>query len=154
MPTNPNSGVPSLSAHITHLRYPLAPLLSITTGTPHPCFPSTLLHYHLLTERQLDDLAHFYHQRTPTTFSFLYPEPVVERWNRAASIEHKRRWIGRFVGLRGCASPVGVEMDVQRQWPNTGEWGSEEWDEWLRRRMEWGMEVERMREAGGRKGAW
>ena len=63
-----------------HLLRPLSPLLSIETGLPHPDFPATLLHYHLLTSEQLDDLAHFYHQRTPGRYSSNYPMPVVDRW--------------------------------------------------------------------------
>ncbi|KAL6715875.1 hypothetical protein ACLMJK_006836 [Lecanora helva] len=63
-----------------HLMRPLCPLLSIETGLPHPDFPKTLLHYHLLTDNQLDDLAHFYHQRTPSWYSMGYPMPVVTRW--------------------------------------------------------------------------
>ena len=39
-----------------------------------------MLHYHLLTDSQLDDLAHFYHQRTPGWYSLGYPMPVVGRW--------------------------------------------------------------------------
>ena len=63
-----------------HLLRELSPLLSIETGLPHPDFPKTLLQYHLLTEQQLDDLAHFYHQRTPGWYSMGYPMPVVDRW--------------------------------------------------------------------------
>ncbi|KAL8823484.1 MAG: hypothetical protein Q9191_005808, partial [Dirinaria sp. TL-2023a] len=75
----------SLTQSLHHLRRPLAPLVSITTGIPHPDFPATLLHFHLLTAAQLDSLAHYYHQRTPTEFSFGYPLPVVGRWHAAPS---------------------------------------------------------------------
>ncbi|MCJ1414360.1 hypothetical protein MMC32_000686 [Xylographa parallela] len=139
--------MPPLATHLTHLRLPLAPLLSITTGAPHPAFPRTLLHFHLLTEAQLDALAHHYHQRTPSRASFLYPAPVVGRWDRAADIERKRRWWGRFVGLRGCESPV---VETSR---DGAEWGQEEWDRWVRERVEEGVREERAREAAG-KGAW
>ncbi|MCJ1289675.1 hypothetical protein MMC34_001208 [Xylographa carneopallida] len=134
--------MPPLPTHIQHLRQPLAPLLSITTGTPHPSFPPTLLHYHLLTEAQLDELAHYYHQRSPSHASFLYPAPVVARWDRAADISRKRRWWGRFVGLRGCESPVEEG------------WGQEEWDRWVRERVEEGVREERAREGAAGKGAW
>ncbi|MCJ1393842.1 hypothetical protein MMC18_006718 [Xylographa bjoerkii] len=144
-----------LSTHLTHLRLPLAPLLSITTGTPHPAFPPTLLHFHLLTEAQLDELAHYYHQRTPSQCSFLYPEPVVGRWDRAADIERKRRWWGRFVGLRGCESPVGVGREsAGTGGASGGEWSQEEWDRWVRERVEEGVREERAREAGRPKGGW
>ncbi|KAL8922070.1 MAG: hypothetical protein Q9208_005380 [Pyrenodesmia sp. 3 TL-2023] len=110
---------------LTHLTTALAPLLSITSGTAHPSFPSTILHYHLLTEDQLNELAHHYHQRTPSRFSLCYPLPVVGRWHQgttepgeAAKLEDKRRRFGRFVGLRGCESPVdgdGGEADRERE---------------------------------------
>lgn len=110
-----------LRRHLDHLSLSLQPLMSITTGTAHPDFPKTLLHYHILTEAQLDSLAQFYHQRTPSIFSFGYPEPVVARWNANAGIEEKRRRFGRFVGLRGCESPektCGLELDqlVLERW--------------------------------------
>ncbi|KAI4199431.1 MAG: hypothetical protein LQ346_002569 [Caloplaca aetnensis] len=102
---------------LTHLSTTLAPLLSITSGTAHPSFPSTILHYHLLTEDQLNELAHHYHQRTPSRFSLCYPLPVVGRWHHGttgqgeAKLEDKRRRFGRFVGLRGCESPVDGDGD-------------------------------------------
>lgn len=114
---------------LAHLTTTLAPLLSITSGTAHPSFPRTILHYHLLTEDQLNELAHHYHQRTPSRFSLCYPLPVVGRWHQggtttgpggeAAKLEDKRRRFGRFVGLRGCESPVddgdGDEADRERE---------------------------------------
>ena len=106
--------------HVTHLASPLHPLLSVATGKPHPAFPRTLLSFHVLTEVQLDDLAHFYHQRTPTTLSFAYPAPIIRRWTRDASLADKGRRFGRFVGLRGCESPrtpdeaINLEVDVEK----------------------------------------
>jgi hypothetical protein len=84
----------------------------------HPAFPRTLLAFWLLTDAQLDDLAHFYHQRTPGPWTRQYPCPV--HWPRgrgAMGIEEKRRKLGRFIGLRGCESPGffdggGVVMGV------------------------------------------
>ena len=75
-----NEKAPLLKRRFAHLLRPLCPLLSIETGLVHPEFPQTLLHYHLLSDAQLDDLAHFYHQRTPGRYSFGYPMPVVGRW--------------------------------------------------------------------------
>ncbi|MCJ1287465.1 hypothetical protein MMC26_006817 [Xylographa opegraphella] len=129
----------SFSDRIARLRLPLAPLLSITTGIAHPAFPPTLLHYHLLTEAALDELAHHYHQRTPELASFMYPAPVVNRWDCAADIECKRRWWGRFVGLRGCESPVeGASESRDRT--------QEEWDRWVRERVEESVREEKARE--------
>ena len=76
----PDKNHPLHKRRFAHLLRPLSPLLSIETGLPHPDFPATLLHYHLLTSEQLDDLAHFYHQRTPGCYSSSYPMPVVDRW--------------------------------------------------------------------------
>ena len=76
---------PTLKRTLHHLRRPLAPLVSITTGTSHPSFPPTLLHYHLLTAAELDVLAHYYHQRTPSEHSFGYPLPVLGRWHAPSS---------------------------------------------------------------------
>ena len=124
--------------HVAHLSSPLHPLLSVATGKPHPAFPKTLLSYHLLTELQLDNLAHFYHQRTPTTYSFAYPAPVVTRWTREANISDKRRRFGRFVGLRGCDSP-----DV----PNTPTSEQQAIEKWIDERIEEGLRRERELEA-------
>ncbi|KAG8625139.1 hypothetical protein KVT40_006890 [Elsinoe batatas] len=74
---------PSFTARISRLRLPLAPLLPMPSGPPHPDFPSTLLAYHLLTEDQLDRLAHYYHQSTPGVYTNEYPAPVL--WPRRRS---------------------------------------------------------------------
>lgn len=84
----------------------LAPLVQLTTGAVHPDFPRTLLAFWLLTDAQLDSLAHFYHQRTPCAWTAQYPCPV--SWPPGLGIEEKRRKLGRFIGLRGCDSPVPI----------------------------------------------
>ena len=59
--------------YLHHLSQTLAPLVSITTGEPHPAFPRSILHYHLLTSDQLDDLSRYYHQvwpPVPETFGY------------------------------------------------------------------------------------
>ena len=135
-----------LRRRIAHLASPLHPLLSVATGKPHPAFPKTLLSYHLLTELQLDDLAHFYHQRTPTGFSFAYPAPVITRWTRDGDISDKRRRFGRFVGLRGCESPgfeavaaVSEQMDIEK---------------WVEERIREGLKREQELEVWKSKGFW
>jgi hypothetical protein len=100
--------------HVSRLKSPLYPLLSISTHTHHPSFPATLLHFYLLTESQLDDLAHFYHQRTPSIYSLSYPVPIIGKW-RSCSLEEKRRRFGRFVGLRGCESPSRTDEEQAQQ---------------------------------------
>ncbi|CAL8575423.1 hypothetical protein XPA_001346 [Xanthoria parietina] len=115
LPSNPNpTPTPQtlqLRRKLTHLATPLAPLLSITSGTIHPSFPATILHYHLLTSTQLDALAHHYHQRTPCAASLFYPNPVVGRWNLVpsasenananANAKKRRRGDIRVLGMDG-----------------------------------------------------
>lgn len=104
---------PALDAKIAQMALPLAPLVRLTTGEIHPVFPSTLLNFWLLTSEQCDELAAFYHQRSPfNIYKRHYPCPV--EWRADASLEEKRRWIGRFIGLRGCESPVQIlsERDI------------------------------------------
>ncbi|KAK1757661.1 hypothetical protein QBC47DRAFT_376652 [Echria macrotheca] len=90
------------------MRLPLSPLVQLTTGQIHPSFPQTLLNYYLLTDAELESLASFYHQRTPCAYSQKYPCPVP--WDSSSGIETKRRRLGRFIGLRGCESPI---MDME-----------------------------------------
>ncbi|KAK3335530.1 hypothetical protein B0T19DRAFT_10857 [Cercophora scortea] len=95
---------PSFLAKLHELRLPLYPLVSETTLTSHPSFPRTRLAFWLLTEPELDALAHFYHQSTPCEWTHRYPMPV--HWPRAGlRIEDKRRKFGRFIGMRGMESP-------------------------------------------------
>ncbi|TKA68196.1 hypothetical protein B0A49_05930 [Cryomyces minteri] len=110
---------PALAGKIESLRLPLAPLRALPSGEPHPIFPLTVLHFWLLTEAELDALAHHYHQSTPSEWSFSYP--VRMNWDKrtfshmrgdagtAAAGERlkvKRRKFGNFIGLRGCETPV------------------------------------------------
>ncbi|KDN66982.1 hypothetical protein CSUB01_06884 [Colletotrichum sublineola] len=83
---------------IRQMRLPLAPLVQMSTGAVHPAFPATLLNFWLLTEDQLDDLARFYHQRSPSPWSGQYPCPIT--WQSGLSLGEKRRKIGKFIGLR------------------------------------------------------
>lgn len=57
----------------------------------------------------MDELARFYHQMTRGVWTDAYPVSV--RWDQAADLETKRRRFGRFVGLRGCESPVVAGFD-------------------------------------------
>ncbi|KAI0482806.1 hypothetical protein GGR56DRAFT_208309 [Xylariaceae sp. FL0804] len=98
-------------AKLSQMALPLAPLVQLTTGAVHPHFPASLLGFWLLTDAQLEELAHFYHQRTPCRWTACYPCPVP--WSSDLPLEDKRRRLGRFIGLRGCESPVlPVAMDV------------------------------------------
>lgn len=122
--SNPNSRI-TLSKAVSHLRVPLVPLISLTTGKAHPSFPLTLLQFHLLTHTQLDDLARFYHQVwPPLPETSRYPD-MMKTWIKAeaqrqqqeiedVSLETKRRRWGRFIGLRGCESPTTNEVEQIR----------------------------------------
>lgn len=118
--TTPNLP-PAFTQKLTQLRLPLAPLVRLTTGTVHPRFPPTLLHFWLLTDAELDSLATFYHQRAPAcAWTSRYPCPVA--WPRTGlGIEDKRRKMGRFIGLRGCESPVGNVEGGAGRWVGSPE---------------------------------
>lgn len=113
----PNTSHPNLHDIIQHLRSPLSPLVSATSGLPHPDFPATILAYHLLTSNQLDDLAvHFHQVWPPLRVTGKYPHPI-PAWLGAVGenetdLRTKRRRFGRFIGLRGCESPVGERPET------------------------------------------
>ncbi|PYI06183.1 hypothetical protein BO78DRAFT_386997 [Aspergillus sclerotiicarbonarius CBS 121057] len=101
----------TLPQTLHHLQTKLHPLISSTTGHQHPDFPSSLLTYHLLTSTQLDSLARHFHQiHPPVRPTYWYPitiPPWVGTSNEGkVDLETKRRRFGRFIGLRGCESPI------------------------------------------------
>lgn len=63
----------ALAKKIATLQLRLAPLIPLPSGPPHHAFPKTLLAFHLLTEDELDSIAHYYHQSTPGPWSDHYP---------------------------------------------------------------------------------
>jgi len=99
---------PALQTKLSQMRLTLAPLVQLTSGQVHPAFPHTLLNFWLLTDEELEELASFYHQRTPCMWTERYPCPI--SWPEGLGIEAKRRKIGRFIGLRGCESPVVARL--------------------------------------------
>lgn len=102
LPSRRNAKNPALDNKIRQMELRLAPLVQLTSGQVHPAFPSTLLNFWLLTDDQLDQLAHFYHQRKPCQWTRHYPCPIT--WGEGLTIEEKRRKIGKFIGLRGVSS--------------------------------------------------
>ncbi|KAK6433120.1 hypothetical protein LTR95_010699 [Oleoguttula sp. CCFEE 5521] len=70
----------ALAAKIATLQLQLAPLVPLPSGPPHPAFPKTLLAFHLLTEDELDRIAHHYHQSTPGPWTMHYP--AVMNWDK------------------------------------------------------------------------
>jgi hypothetical protein len=95
---------PEFEAKLAQMSQQLAPLVQLTTGAVHPDFPRNLLAFWLLTDSQLESLAHFYHQRTPGPYTDQYPCPV--SWPPGLTLEEKRRKLGKFIGLRGCDTPL------------------------------------------------
>jgi hypothetical protein len=55
--TRPNNA--HLSKKIATLQLELAPLVPLPEGPPHLSFPKTFLAFHLLTEDELDSIAHY-----------------------------------------------------------------------------------------------
>lgn len=105
----------ALEAKLRQMSLPLAPLVQLTSGQIHPSFPPTLLNFWLLTDAQLDEIAHFYHQRTPCQWTRHYPCPIT--WEEGLGIEEKRRKIGKFIGLRGVSIlsfPPSLKRPLER----------------------------------------
>jgi hypothetical protein len=123
-----------LRAKVSQLALPLAPLVQLSSGRVHPSFPQTLLRYHLLTDAELEDLAHFYHQRTPCALTSHYPKPM--NWKQGLTVNEKKRKWGRFMGLRGCESPVVVKTEEEIWEEARGARLVEEEEMW-RRKREW-----------------
>ena len=146
--THPSHSGPVMSAVLSHLATPLVPLISVTSGEPHSSFPRSLLQYNLLTHTQLDDLALHYHQTNPPCRNtFRYPV-AVPGWVDAdgnsvgdADLDTKRRRWGRFVGLRGCESPLQspgerqrLEETMEREWRRALQ---RQWEEEEMRQKSW-----------------
>ena len=116
-------------AKMAEMRKTLSPLVSIATGQVHVAFPKTLLHYWLLTDSELNSLADFYHQSSPSRWTNEYPK--VMGWREGMGIEEKRRRWGKFMGLRGCETP-------------TRERGVRDWEETMMMQIRKGREEEEM----------
>ncbi|KAI8940256.1 hypothetical protein NX059_003958 [Plenodomus lindquistii] len=116
----PSTRSPTIAHKISQMRLTIAPIVHVETGKPAPDFPSTMLELFLLTEDQLDALAQYYNQTTPTALTHQYPQTM--RWdlpflnNDPALPEHcrlnelerlkvKMRMFARFIGMRGADTP-------------------------------------------------
>lgn len=126
---------PEFAKKLDQMRLNLSPLVQITTGYIHPAFPRTVLQFWLLTDYQLEELAHFYHQRTPSHLTGQYPCPV--NWNSSLPIEDKRRKIGRFIGLRGCDSPIWLKTEEEIAEEARRANATDEEDMWRRKMSPW-----------------
>jgi hypothetical protein len=121
---SPKDRNPELSEKISQMRLTLAPLVHTETCQPPPDFPTTLLQLFLLTEEQLDIMARFYSQSTPSALTTSYPSTM--NWNkeflakpttytnvpddcRLTNIERhmiKMRMFAKFIGMRGAETPT------------------------------------------------
>lgn len=102
---------PEFLRKVQALALPLAPLVRVDTGDVHPDFPTTVLQFWLLTDAQLESLAWFYHQKFPSALSSHYPCPI--KWGPSLTLEDKRRKIGKFIGLRGCETPIVIKTEME-----------------------------------------
>ncbi|XXG94653.1 hypothetical protein Hte_000910 [Hypoxylon texense] len=125
----------AFQAKLEQMALPLAPLVQLTTGEIHPSFPGTLLNFWLLTDAELEALAHFYHQRTPCRWTFHYPCPIA--WSSDMPLEEKRRRIGRFIGLRGCETPIRVRPEREVEEEARAARARDEEEEIWRRKLRW-----------------
>ncbi|KAH9879193.1 hypothetical protein J1614_002631 [Plenodomus biglobosus] len=116
----PSTRSPKLASKIAQMRLTIAPIVHVDTGKPAPDFPHTMLNLFLLTEDQLDALARYYSQTTPTELTHQYPQtmnwdlpflnkdPILPEACRLSELERlkvKMRMFARFIGMRGADTP-------------------------------------------------
>ena len=112
---------PELALKILQMRLTIAPILHVQTGKPAPDYPYSMLDLFLLTEDQLDALAYYYSQVTPSELTHQYPQtmnwdqPFLDkdpalpencRLNDLERLKIKMRMFARFIGMRGAATPI------------------------------------------------
>jgi hypothetical protein len=118
---------PELAEKISQMRLTIAPIVHVENGLPAPEFPPNMLSLFLLTEDQLDALAHFYSQSTPDHLTQQYPQtmdwskPFLEkdstlpencRLNELERVKIKMRMFARFIGMKGAEPP---KWEYERQ---------------------------------------
>jgi hypothetical protein len=111
---------PELAEKISQMRLTIAPIVHVQTGLPGPDFPPMMLNLFLLTEEQLDELAHYYSQSTPDLLTNQYPQtmdwskPFLQhdkalpencKLNELERVKVKMRMFARFIGMRGAETP-------------------------------------------------
>jgi hypothetical protein len=127
---SPASRKPRLAEKIAQMRLTIAPIVHVSSGLPPPQFPSTMLELFLLTEDQLDAMAHYYSQITPSAATYMYPQTM--DWNRPLlnnpkdsgtlpencnlsdyeRLRVKMRMFAKFIGMRGAETP---QWEYERQ---------------------------------------
>jgi hypothetical protein len=110
--TRPNNA--ALTQKIATLQLELAPLVPLPTGPPHPAFPKTLLAFHLLTEDELDSIAHHYHQSTPGPWTQHYP--ALMNWDKDFLARNNTDSTGKGKGKASAADvDAALEADVPEE---------------------------------------
>lgn len=105
---------PDLEARIANLQLRLAPLVPLPEGEPHSAFPRTLLAYHLLTEEELDSIAHHYHQSTPSIWTNHYPATM--NWDKEWLNAYRER---RRSSVISTSHPQTEDQGQLREEPNS-----------------------------------
>jgi hypothetical protein len=118
---------PELAEKISQMRLTIAPIVHVENGLPAPDFPPMMLNLFLLTEAQLDALAHFYSQSTPDALTHQYPQtmdwskPFLEkdttlpencRLSELERVKVKMRMFARFIGMQRAETP---KWEYERQ---------------------------------------
>ncbi|EKG17679.1 hypothetical protein MPH_05128 [Macrophomina phaseolina MS6] len=99
---------------LNQMRLKIMPIHPLPGGAPSSAFPTTLLEFHLLTEEQLDSMASYYSQSVRNEWTDRYPcvmgwdddffaDPALSDNDR---VKIKLRKFGKFIGLRGCETPI------------------------------------------------
>lgn len=110
--TRPNNA--ALTKKIATLQLELAPLVPLPSGPPHPAFPKTLLAFHLLTEDELDSIAHHYHQSTPGPWTQHYP--ALMNWDKDFLARRGSDSDGKRKGKASAADvDAALEADVPEE---------------------------------------
>lgn len=86
----------------------IVPFYRISDGLPHPYFPRIVLHFWLLNEEQLDEIAIYYSQAVPDELPHMYP--TIMNWDQVAFARMgeyerlliKRQELGRFIRFSNC----------------------------------------------------
>ena len=111
--TRPNNA--HHSKKIATLQLELAPLVPLPEGPPHPSFPKTLLAFHLLTEDELDSIAHHYHQSTPGPWTQHYP--ALMNWDKEflAKPKEKKKLTTTAAAASAAQVDAALEADVSEK---------------------------------------
>ena len=108
---------PELAQKIANLQLHLHPLVPLPQGEAHPAFPRTLLAYHLLTEEELDDIAHHYHQSTPSFWTNQYPANM--NWDKEWLNASKQR---RRSSLTSLSRRPSQNQSVDQTQDESNDW--------------------------------